>query len=545
MKERKFLSGALTLSIAIVLVKLMGLLFVIPFSSLVGKEGMALYSYAYVPFSLFIDLSTIGIPLGLSKLIAKYDAESDFKSSHRLFVVSMLFMVLIGFIAAFTMYKLSPAYAERVLAGQSSIVNSVESITSILQIVAIALIVIPTMSVIRGFFQGKNNMLPTAISQVIEQFIRISFILISSFVLIKMLDGTYERAISYAVKGTVISAFVGFGVLIFFVIRSSADRQFQRNYESVKNAEPVLKLIKQLFIVALPFAIYGINLSLYQFIDSVTFNKAMLSVGETNPEYIYGIYAFEVHKIIFIPISLAVAFSSTLVPAISYDFAKNNLSGVEKNIIKAFQIIFFFTFPIVIYTMVFNDQIYHILFGNNPYGGNILLTYAPLILIFSLNSVSMSIIQGINRHKYLFFTILIGVLIKLTTNYIFIVFMGVDGAILSSALGLITTVTLNFVVIQHYTEFEFNYLLKRFLFIIFLSVVMGIILIFIDQLLELTIDYKVSKLSNLLYLFITFIIGLVLYFVMGLYTGLLRIITESKITYQDIMKKLKISDDKF
>jgi len=324
----------LTLSIAIILVKTMGLLFVIPFSQLVGKEGMALYSYAYVPFSLFIDLSTIGIPLGLSKLIAKYDAESDFKSSHRLFIVSMITMVLIGFIAAFAMYKLSPMYAEKVLAGQSSIINSVENITSILQIVAIALIVIPLMSVIRGFFQGKSNMLPTAVSQVVEQFVRISFILISSFVLIKMLNNTYEKAISYAVTGTVVSAFVGFIVLMYFVIRSSADRQYQRNYESVKNPEPVFKLIKQLLMVALPFAVYGINLSLYQFIDSITFNSAMLSVGVTNPEYLYGIYAFEVQKIIFIPISLAVALSLILVPTIAYDFAKNNLSGVEMNIIK-------------------------------------------------------------------------------------------------------------------------------------------------------------------------------------------------------------------
>ena len=157
----------------------------------------------------------------------------------------------------------------------------------------------------------------------------------------------------------------------------------------------------------------------------------------------------------------------------------------------------------------------------------------------------MSIIQGINKHAYLFLSIFLGILVKALTNYMFIVFIGVDGAILSTALGLLTTVTLNLVVIQHYTKFEFNYLLKRFLFIIFISVILGIVLVFIDQLLIIAIDYKVSKLMTVLYLFITFVIGLVLYFVMGLYTGLLRIITESEITFKDIMKKLKKNDDKF
>ncbi|XMB87046.1 polysaccharide biosynthesis protein [Mycoplasmatota bacterium WC44] len=545
MNERKFLNGALVLSIAVILVKVMGLLFVIPFSQLVGKEGMALYSYAYVPLSLFIDLSTIGIPLGLSKLIAKYDAESDYKSSHRLFVVSMIFMAVIGFIAAFTMYQLSPIYAEKVLANRSNLINSVNTITSILQIVALALIVIPMMSVIRGYFQGKNNMLPTAVSQVVEQFVRISFILVSSYVLIKMANDTYEKAITFAVMGTVISAAIGFIVLIYFLISTRSERGYIRKYESAHEPQKVISLVKQLLLVALPFAIYGINFSLYQFIDSVTFNKAMLVTGVSNPEFIYGIYAFEVQKIIFIPISLAVVLSSVLVPTISYDFAKNNLSGVDKNIIKAFQIIVFFTLPVVIYTMVFNKEIYFLLFGDNEYGSKILLTYAPLIIIFSINSVSMSIVQGINKHKYLFFTIFIGVVIKAVTNFTFIVYLGVDGAILSTAFGLLTTVTLNMVIIQHFSKFEFNYLLKRFLFIILISSILGIMLVFLNKLLIETFDYQQGRLYALLYIFITALIATVLYFVLGLYTGLLKIITESKITYEKVLKRLKLNNDKF
>jgi O-antigen/teichoic acid export membrane protein len=401
------------------------------------------------------------------------------------------------------------------------------------------------MSVIRGYFQGKNNMIPTAVSQVIEQFVRISFILISGYILIKIIDDSYVTAVSYAVRGTVFSAFIGFGVLMYFLISTKKDRDFKRKYESVGNPAKVSSLVKELFFVAIPFAIYGINFSLYQFIDSITFNKALIMRGIENPEFIYGIYAFEVQKIIFIPISLSVVLSSVLIPTISYDYSKNNLSGVDKNIIKAFQILFFFTFPVVIYTMIFNQQIYYLLFGNNEYGAKILHSYAPLIIIFSVNSVSMSIVQGINKHKYLFFTIFLGVLIKGLTNYIFIMYAGVDGAILSTALGILTTVTLNMAVIQHHTMFEFNYLLKRFLLIILISSILGTILIFLDKLLANTFVYDNSKFNSFIYLFISSIIAVVLYFVLSLYTGLIRVITESRITFEKIISVLKKTNNDY
>lgn len=218
MSDSKFLRGTLIVTLGTFLVKFLGMIYVFPFHALVGTEGGTLYTYGYIPYTIFLSIATAGVPLAVSKFVSKYNALGDYKTSRRMFRSGMVMMIVTGVLSFLVLYMTAPLFAEAML-GKQSIHNNVGEVTTIIRLVSFALIVVPAASLIRGYFQGHQSMGPTTVSQIIEQIIRIVFLLAGSFIVIKVLGGTVATAVGVATFAAFVSAVGALGVLIWYWLK--------------------------------------------------------------------------------------------------------------------------------------------------------------------------------------------------------------------------------------------------------------------------------------------------------------------------------------
>src|SRR5690625_2636926 len=189
--------GTMLLTAATFLSKFLGMIYVIPFNELVGETGGTLYNFAYIPYNILITISTIGVPLAVSKLVAKYNSLHDYQTGLRMFKAGIVLMGITGLISFLLLYFGSGFLANLMIKNDGTSGITVTDITMVLKMVSFALIIIPAMSIVRGFFQGYQSMGPTAISQVIEQVVRIIFLLTSSFIILKVYNGSIATAVGY------------------------------------------------------------------------------------------------------------------------------------------------------------------------------------------------------------------------------------------------------------------------------------------------------------------------------------------------------------
>ncbi len=174
------------------------MIYVIPFHGLVGETGGTLFQFAYTPYNILISISTIGVPLAVSKFVSKYNALGDYETGMRMFKAGMMLMAVTGFIAFLALFFSAGLLADQMITNEETGHISTADVTLVIRMVSVALLIIPAMSIVRGFFQGYESMGPTAVSQVVEQIVRISFILIATFIIKVLLDGETVTAIGFS-----------------------------------------------------------------------------------------------------------------------------------------------------------------------------------------------------------------------------------------------------------------------------------------------------------------------------------------------------------
>ncbi len=216
--SNKIVRGTMLLTGAAFLSKFLGMIYVIPFNELVGTKGGALYLYAYNPYTILISISTIGVPLATSKFISKYNSLGDYYTGMRMFKLGIILMSITGLIS-FLILFFSADWIAHSFVVDDNYGNSVEDVKMVIRMVSFALLIVPGMSIVRGFFQGNQSMGPTAVSQVIEQIVRIAFVLISAYIIIKIYDGTIATAVGFATFASFIGALASIVVLLRYWIK--------------------------------------------------------------------------------------------------------------------------------------------------------------------------------------------------------------------------------------------------------------------------------------------------------------------------------------
>lgn len=411
--------GTMLLSGATFLSKFLGMIYVIPFHGMVGSSGGALFQAAYNPYQILISISTVGIPLAVSKFVSKYNTLEDYKTGMRMFKAGITLMAITGFLAFLAMFFSAELLAKWTLVGEDSEGMTIADVTRVIRMVSFALLLIPAMSIVRGFFQGYESMGPTAVSQVMEQVVRIIFLLGSTFVVLKLFDGTISTAVSWATFSAFIGAMASAVVLWIYWKKRKPKIELEMKKQRYSYDIPTKDLFKELLRYAGPFVLVGLATPLYSLVDQFTLKRAMMAIGLADHFQIsFATINFYAHKLIIIPVTIATGLSLAILPALTRTFTQGNRPLLYQQINQALQIVLALVIPAAVGLLMLSNVAYGSLFGLEDIDitAPLLAWYAPVALFFALFTVSSSILQGINQQRFAVVSLSAGLLLKVLFN---------------------------------------------------------------------------------------------------------------------------------
>ncbi|WP_026561319.1 polysaccharide biosynthesis protein [Bacillus sp. J37] len=524
--SNKLLRGTFVLTLGTYISRILGMIYLIPFAAMVGTNGGGLFQTGYAQYTIFLSIATAGFPAAVSKFVSKYNAVGDYETSRRMFKAGIFVMLATGFIAFAILYMLAPQFAIMSLAENELNGITVEDATLVIRMVSIALIVVPLMSLIRGFFQGHQSMGPTAVSQVVEQLVRIVFLLASTYLIMNVLNGGLVLAVGYATFAAFVGAIGGLIVLFIYWIRRKHTLLAMKENVVETVSMPLGKMFREVFRYAGPFVFVGLAIPIYNYIDTVTFNRAMLHVGndQSYTMDMYSVLLLYVPKLVMIPVSLATAFGLTLIPTITESFTNNNRVLLHKQIDQTLQLIMLLVLPAVVGLSILAGPAYNVFYAgtSEEIGKQILMWYAPVALLFSLFTVNAAILQGLNKQKLAVISLVIGIIVKLALNTTLIELYEGVGSILATAAGYLVSLIYGFAMIKRHSGYSFRLLVKRTVLISMLCMFMGLAVSVMQSILGIFINYADGRTNAVIVTCVSVAIGGAIYLYLAYRSHLLE-----------------------
>ncbi|MDT9024954.1 MULTISPECIES: polysaccharide biosynthesis protein [Rossellomorea] len=535
----KLIRGTFILTLGTFISKFLGLFYVIPFDDLLKghEEGASLYQYGYVPYTIFLTVATAGVPLAVSKFVSKYNAIGEYAVGRRLFKSGLVLMTLTGIVSFLIMYAFAPIFAEMTIKSDEQVI-SVAQVTTVIRAVSFALIIIPFMSLIRGFFQGHQSMGPTAVSQVIEQIVRIVFLLGGIYVVLNILDGSVTTAIAVATFAAFVGGLASLGALIWYWFKRKPHLDELLEEDRGQEEVSLRSMYKEIIAYSIPFIFVGLANPLFQLVDQITFNTAMSAIGNAKvSDHAFAVLNFYTHKLVIIPVSLATAFSMTLIPLITTSYTSGDRKTMRRNIDQTFQILLFLTVPAALGIALLAEPTYTMFYHSDELGTSILRSYAPVAILFALFAVTAAILQGIDEQKFTIFSLLVGLLLKLVLNIPLIRLFETQGAVIATVIGYAVAILINLYVIKKYARYQFRLIMRRTMFIGALNAVMAVVVLVLYRILVQFLNPE-SGFQSILLVAICGGVGALVYFYLSLRSKLADRLFGDKITR--IRSKLRI-----
>ena len=400
-KDDYIVQGAI-LAAAAVLTKIIGVVYRIPLTNILGDEGNGFYGYAYQVYAIALMLSSFSLPTAVSKLVSARMAVRQRRNAFRVFLCSLAFAVAVGLVISLAIFFGAGAISTYAMRSPLSVYA--------LRVLAPGLLIVAVMAVIRGYFQGLGTMVPTAISQILEQVVNAVVSIVGASVLIgigtrageasgeELLGPAYGAAGS--TLGTVMGSLAGllFVLFVLWLYRGGIRRQLK--HDRTKRVESYSSLLKALLFTAIPIvfstAIYNIN----QIIDLTIFNHIMSSQGYVEQEYmaLQGIYTGKYDTLINVPMAIANALGASVVPSLTAAVANGTKQQVNDKINQTLRLTMLIAIPSCVGYFVLASPIMVLLYNDDSATpAQLLMMGSIVVVLYGLSSVSNSILHGLNR----------------------------------------------------------------------------------------------------------------------------------------------------
>lgn len=517
-QQKQMLLGTAWLTASNFISRFLGAIYIIPWYIWMGKHGAeanGLFTMGYNIYAWFLLISTAGVPVAVAKQVAKYNTMDQKDHSFTLIREFLKFMLLLGAIFAVVMYLLSPFFAHVSGVGKELI--------PVMQSLSWAVLVFPAMSVIRGFFQGFNNLKPYAISQIAEQVIRVIWMLLTTFFIMKLGSKDYATAVTQSTFAAFIGMFASMAVLVYFLWKANLLSSILHKPVSSTNINSRALLVDTIR-EAIPFIITGSAIQLFQIIDQVTFINVMKwFTNYTNSQLVvmFSYFSANPNKITMILIAVATSIGGVGIPLLTENYVKGDLKSAARLVQDNLSMLLLFLLPATIGSVLVARPLYTIFYGRPDSLALGLFIFAMLqTIILGIYTVLSPMIQALfqNRKAIIYFGY--GVLVKLILQIPFIYLFRAYGPLLATTVGLIVPIVLMYQHIRQVTGLNQRILVKRSLLIGILTAIMSLLIAIVEVVLGV-LFYPNGRISSMLYLIMIGGLGMIIYGAMALRVRLL------------------------
>ncbi len=522
------------LAVASLVVRLIGLLYRIPMTRIIGETGIGYYSTAYQVYNVILLLSSYSMPQAVSKLMAMRLSRRQYRNANRYFLCSLLLSVISGLIFSSIMY-----FGADFIAG--TMLNADLAAYSI-RMLAPTVFIMSFLGVFRGFFQGYSTMVPTAISQIIEQIVNAIASVVGAYFLfakglkIDLVKGTSDYSAALGARGGTIGTLAGaisaLVFIIFLFVICYPDLRRRMNREPARRVFKYDRVFSDIIAMVTPIIISTFIFHILNLIDNGIYGAFMTGSGVDESTYmaVWGVYSGKYQLLINLPIALATALASSIIPDLTRSVERKERGAVSQKIDISIRFTTLITIPAMVGLAVLGSDLIKLLFGTGESAADAgaMLVYGALaVIFFAYATISNGILHGLGR----MFTTVRNALIALVVHIIVLVLclwvMGWDiaGVVLAYTVFGFVVSALNYFSIVEATNFRSPWLKTVFLPLA-ASLIMGAVVYFLNLGLYVVLNFFIghAMVARLISVCVSVIVGVLVYFALAL---LFRAVDES------------------
>lgn len=427
-RKTNFIRQGTILAMASIIVRMIGIIYRIPVANIIGDEGNGIYGAAYEIYNLALILSSYSLPLAVSKLLSTQLAKGCYKTGRKIFIAAVIFSCISGGLMALLIF-FGAGFIEK------HFYSNFTGIAVPLKVLAITIFVVALLGTLRGFFQARKTMIPTAISQVLEQIVNAAGSIFFAWSFIRS-HAESEIAAGWgaagSTMGTLLGAATGLFFLVFVYIIYHPIVKKQIRHDRSINDTTYIEIYKMLIATIIPVILGQTVYQLSGVIDSMMFSK--LATGD-NVSTLYGVYSTKYKLLVNVPIAIASAMASSLIPTLVAAFTRGDKKGMKQKISVSIKVNMIVAFPCAFGLAFLGDPIVRMLFPSSDYklGGWLLSAGSVAVIFYALSTVTNAALQGINlmrmpvRHaaiSLVIHVILVFILLKFTKLGIYTLVIG-------------------------------------------------------------------------------------------------------------------------
>lgn len=454
-KQRSLLGGISILGIAGLICKVVGVLYKIPLANMIGSAGIGAYQKVFPTYNLMLTVSSAGIPVAISRMVAHNLARGRSGNANKVLRVSMVILSALGLLTTLLMLLFS---------GPLAVATGTPESKLGFMMIAPSLLLVCVMSAYRGYMQGHRRMVPTAVSQLIEQVGKVGVALPLAHAF--MLRGGYALGAAGALLGTSLAEAVAllYMMIDYRVVHPRIQGAINAAEEPLDNTR---RIARELVYSAIPITIGACIVPLAGAVDSFMLDRLMQAyLPRAEALSRYGIYSGLVIALINVPTALAMAMSANLVPSISQKRASGDKQGIKRDAGTGLRLSMVVGLPSSIGMSLLSEPIMFLLFGRSAefsqaqlrLGGQLLAISSLTIVVFTIVQSTSGILQGLYKQRIPMYTLLVGVGLKIMFNYaaVRVPAINIFGAPWASLICYVVSAGLNTYYVVRYAGLRLN-----------------------------------------------------------------------------------------
>lgn len=477
-RGNQFIVQGSILAAASLIVRIIGIIYRIPMTRIIGDEGMGAYSVAYELYGIALILSTYSLPLAVSKLVAAKGIVKEHRNSYRIFICAMGFALVVGLASSLILYFGAEFFA--------TVINNTPNAILPIKVLAPTLFVFAFMGVFRGFYQGKNTMIPTAVSQIIEQIVNAIVSVAAAYLLMKNYSAS-ANVVAYGAAGATLGTLMGaiFGLLflmfVYIIYRPTLKRQLRRDKTGYD--EPYKDILKMLIVTISPIVISQTVYHISGVFDNSMFSNIMATkevaqfegvtfanyiLGNTyttdNIEVLLGKYNNKYRTLTNVPVAIASAIGASIITSITQSKVRGMDDVIRNKTHVAIKFNMIIAIPSAVGMAVLAYPILEMLFpGSHQLDADLLKLGSIAIVFFSLSTITTSILQGVNKLRVPVINSAISLGIHLVIVYVLLKYtpLSTYALVIGNVSFALVVCVLNWISIEKYLNYK-QEILKTF-----------------------------------------------------------------------------------